>query len=162
MSAWRGIKQLDDGDKDDSGIIMPVAVAFMLIGLGTASADCAAKIAKLGGGISKDGSMAPLQGTTPAPPAAAEGASAPAEEAVGEVMGDDVAKDGTEEPLGASPDIATSAQDAASQSAGGDTATAQATGEGHAADGKQAALAKAQAALDAGDEAACMEAISAM
>ena len=135
------------------GIMLPVAAAFMLIGVGAASADCAAELAKLSGGIIQDGSLAPLADT---PPPATEGTAPTAAETP-----EGLQQDGTEKPLGASPDIATSAQDAASQSAGGDTAAAQATGEGHAAPDKQAALAKAQAALDAGDEAGCMAALEA-
>ena len=63
-------------------------------------------------------------------------------------------------PLGADPDVATSAEDAQAQSQGGETAAAQAAGAaGSGGPAKADALARAQAALDAGDEAACMSAL---
>ncbi len=136
------------------GTIMAAAL-IMALGAGAASADCAADMARLGHGISKDGSMAPLQGSSTPPPASDTGGTAAAPPAEGE----GIAKDGSETPLGANPDIATSGQDAQSQSSGGDTAAAQATGAGEAPQSKEDALAKARAALDAGDEAACNEAL---
>ena len=59
--------------------------------------------------------------------------------------------------------MATSADDAAAQQSGGSTAAEQAAGAaGNAAGGGEArdqALARAEAALEAGDEAACLEAL---
>ncbi|PZQ48166.1 MAG: hypothetical protein DI556_15200 [Rhodovulum sulfidophilum] len=125
--------------------------AGMSLSAGMAFADCAAEVARLSEGIAKDGSNAPLAETAPSPAEAAPPARATSPEGL--------QQDGTEAPLGASPDIATSGQDAASQSEGGDTAAAQATGAGVAPPDKAEALARARAALDAGDEQACMDAI---
>ncbi len=56
--------------------------------------------------------------------------------------------------------MATSAQDAQAQSQGGETAAAQAAGaSGGDGSDKQAAIDRAQKALDAGDEEACMQAV---
>lgn len=133
--------------------------ALMLAGT-AAYADCAEEIAALEGGISKDGTLAPLSGgaVTPRTPPAAE--AAPDAGAGG---GDGLAKDGTTEPLGADPEIATSGQDAQAQQQGGETAAEQAAGGGGgaAADPKAAALERAKAALAQGDEAACLSAVEA-
>ncbi|MFQ8433548.1 hypothetical protein [Amaricoccus sp. W119] len=123
----------------------------MSLSAGMAFADCAAEIARLDAGIAKDGSTAPLAEAAPSSPEASPPAQATSPEGL--------QQDGTEAPLGASPDIATSGQDAASQSEGGDTAAAQATGEGVAPPDRAEARARAQAALDAGDEQACLDAI---
>lgn len=123
----------------------------MSLSAGMAFADCAAEIARLNDGVAKDGSSAPLSETAPSPPDASPPAQVTSPEGL--------QQDGTEAPLGTSPDVATSGQDAASQSGGGDTAAAQATGEGVAPPDKAEALARAQAALDAGDEQACLDAI---
>lgn len=100
-----------------------VAAVFAL-GSSAAWADCRDELAQMTGGISKDGSHA---------------------------------------PLGADAELATSGQDVEAQQEGDATAATQAdagsSGDGHDTD-RQAALDKAQAALDAGDEAACMEALN--
>ena len=131
------------------------STAALLFGVATASADCREEIAQLSGGISKDGSLAPLQ-TSPenATPQTGGDASAPA-------ASDGLAKDGSAEPMGADPNLATSPQDTQAQQQGGETAAAQAAGASGGGDisSRDAALARAQAALDAGDEAACMTAV---
>lgn len=142
--------------------LMIATAACFTLAAGTASADCAAEIAALGQGVVKDGSTAPLAApatpqtggdaaTTATPPATAEG---------------EVAKDGSTAPLGTDPALATSAADAQAQSEGGATAAEQAQGaESSPADQDGAgtmraeALARAQTALDAGNEAACLEAV---
>jgi hypothetical protein len=62
-------------------------------------------------------------------------------------------------PLGADPDIAASGQDVAAQQAGGETAAAQATGAEGGGDARAQAISRAEAALAAGDEAGCLEAV---
>lgn len=100
-----------------------------------AYADCAEELARMGGGISKDGSMAPLQEPS------AEGG---------------IAKDGTGMPLNSGADVATSPADVQSQQEGGETAAEEAM------DGNDEALTKAREALAAGDEVGCMDAIKGM
>lgn len=97
-----------------------------------AQADCAAELAQLGGGIAKDGSLAPLQDTG---------------------SQNEIAKDGTDMPLGSSADVATSPADVEAQQQGGLTAAEEAMG------GRSDAIAKARQAMTDGDEAACMEAL---
>jgi len=128
--------------------------AVLALGATAAQADCREELAQLGGGA-KDGSAAPLQeGTNATPQVGGEG-TAPAH---GEAM----ATDGAETPLGTDPGLATSEQDVAAQQAGGATAAEQAAGAG-AGDGSRAAvLARAEAALAAGDEAGCMAAVEEM
>lgn len=130
------------------------ASAMILLGSGSAFADCREELAQLsgGGGISKDGSLAPLE--SGATPQTGDG-TAPAAE------GEGLAKDGSTEPLQADADVAMSAEDAQAQQQGGETAAAQAAGVegGGDAAARDAALARAQAALDAGDEAGCMAAL---
>jgi hypothetical protein len=129
------------------------AAAALLLATSSAMADCADELAQLTQGVSKDGSLAPLQRSTDATPQTGD-ASGGEEVATGE---GEVAKTGDTEPLQADPSLATSGQDAQAQSAGGATAAAQAAGaEGN---DKADALARAQAALDSGDEAACMRAV---
>jgi len=91
------------------------AVALLLAVGGTASADCAADAAKAGqsAGVSKDGSLAPLEQPAAGP---AGGSTA--------VPPDAVAKDGGTVPLNGNPDVATSQQDVESQQHGGQTAAA--------------------------------------
>ena len=73
-----------------------------------------------------------------------------------------MAKDGSATPLATDPGIATSAQDVEAQQQGGATAAEQAMGEaGSAEGGRDAAIAEAEAALAAGDEAGCMTAVEA-
>ena len=131
-----------------------IASAVLALGTVPALADCREELAQLQGGVSKDGSMAPLQSPGEATPQQGSAAATGAESTEG------VAKDGTGTPLGTDPNLATSAEDAQAQSQGGDTAAAQAAGTGDAGGTeKPDALARAQAALDAGDEAACMAAV---
>lgn len=126
--------------------------AVLALGAGAAAADCKAELAELMAAGPKDGSMAPMaEGATPQTGGAEQGAEAPAE---------GVAKDGSMAPLGTDPGVATSSQDAQAQQAGGATAAEQAAGEaGSAEGGREAALAKAEAALAAGDEAGCTAAV---
>jgi hypothetical protein len=136
-------------------LISAAAVAMLSIA-SAASADCAEELAQLQEGVSKTGAMAPLEGSAPATPQTGGGAAAGGEAAPGE---NEIAKTGDTAPLQMDPDVATSVQDAQAQSQGGETAAAQA--EGAEGDGKTQAdaLARAQAALDAGDEAGCMAAV---
>jgi hypothetical protein len=117
------------------------------------------------GGISKDGSLAPLQSgpsTTGAMGTSGSGshsASAP---------GQGISKDGSTMPLasqpgGGSANIATSKQDAQSQQQGGQTAAA-AAGQGEASSGNRsprmmAALERARMLHQQGNEAGCMQAV---
>jgi hypothetical protein len=150
---------VQDNQKRTCGMkrqLMVATAACFTLAAGTALADCAADVAELGQGVVKDGSTAPLAApatpqtggdvaTTASPPATADG---------------EVAKDGSMAPLGTDPAIATSAGDAQAQSQGGATAAEQAQGAAEGAGTMRAeALARAQVALDAGDEAACMEAV---
>lgn len=105
---------------------------LLIGGTVAASADCAQELARLGGGISKDGSLAPLE-----TPDAEAG----------------IAKDGATMPLGTGADVATSPADVESQQKGGETAAEE------AGEGRDAAIAKAHQAMAAGDEAGCMDAI---
>jgi hypothetical protein len=132
--------------------VLLLASAALALGSNVALADCAEELARLQGGISKDGTHAPLEDAAAATPQ--QGAEASAE-ATGQP-----AKDGSGTPLGADPDVAASAEDAQAQSQGGQTAAAQAAGEtGGGGAANADALARAQAALDAGDEAGCMSAL---
>jgi hypothetical protein len=134
--------------------VLLLASAALALGSNVALADCAEELARLQGGISKDGTHAPLEDAAAATPQQGAEASAGAE-ATGQP-----AKDGSGTPLGADPDVAASAEDAQAQSQGGQTAAAQAAGEtGGGVAANADALARAQAALDAGDEAGCMSAL---
>jgi hypothetical protein len=143
---------------------MLAGAALLALSAGPALGSCADEIAALsakasgggtdaaahGGGISKDGSVAPLQDS-----GAAAGASA------GGSTGGRVAKDGTTMPLsgtgdGPSPTTAMSDQDTQAQQQGGQTAAATAQGS---AGELMAALDQARAAEQAGDETGCMKAI---
>lgn len=137
------------------------ACVLALALMGSASvalADCKEEMAALKtSGIAKDGTTVPLSDTATPTPQGEGQAAAP------ETGGSGLAKDGTEAPIGADPGVATSADDAAAQQSGGSTAAEQAAGAaGNAAGGGEArdqALARAEAALEAGDEAACLEAL---
>ena len=130
------------------------AAAALAFGAPAAFADCSAELAQLRGSVAKDGSLAPLQ--TPSD-ATQQGAEAGTEGAAG---AEGIAKDGSLAPLAADPNVATSGEDAQAQSQGGATAAAQAAGEaGTAPPAREDALARAQAALDAGDEAGCLAAV---
>lgn len=132
-----------------------IAAALLAGGVGlggAAAADCAAELDALAG-VAKDGTAAPLgeAGATPQTGAGEAGSAAGSE---------GVSKDGGTMPLEASPDVATSAEDAQAQSEGGETAAAQAAGAaGGGEETRQTAINQARAALAAGDEAACMEAV---
>ncbi len=133
-------------------LILTTAAALAL-GAGAAAADCAAELAQLtGGGIAKDGSLAPLEGAT------AETPQVGGDAATGESSAEGIVKDGTMEPLGAAESLATSEQDVAAQQEGGATAAEQAGGAAAGGD-RDAAIARAQQALDAGDEAGCAAAL---
>ncbi|WP_424929329.1 hypothetical protein [Amaricoccus tamworthensis] len=130
------------------GMTAAVALASVL-GLGTpALADCEAELERLTGqggaeaGIAKDGSMAPLDTD------AVETGDGSGAEAVG-ADGEGIAKDGSETPLETDvSNIATSGQDAAAQQGAGGLSKKQSD-----------ALARAETALAAGDEEACMGAL---
>ena len=124
-------------------LILTAAVALAL-GAGAAAADCAEELAQLTGGIAKDGSLAPLEG-------AAETSQVGGDAATGESSAEGIVKDGTMEPLGAAENLATSEQDVVAQQEGGATAAEQAAGAPAAGGDRDAAIARAQQALDAGD-----------
>jgi hypothetical protein len=137
-------------------ILLPLAALMTMAG--GAHADCREDLAQMQAGISKDGAQAPLaegMGGTPqtsdSQPAAGMG-EAPA-------SGEGIAKDGTQTPLATDPGVATSAQDAQAQQQGGGTAAEVAAGTAGAPDSAASVMEEAQAALDRGDEAACMEAL---
>ncbi|WP_203565898.1 hypothetical protein [Aurantimonas aggregata] len=143
------------------------------------------------GGVSKDGSTAPLEtdnsttaGGSTAPTggagaaAATAGATTPAggtgtaagasQQADAGGQAGEIAKDGSNMPLedAASEETAMSGQDAQSQQAGADTAASgqagastMANAAGNEDGGFQDAIDRAEAALAAGDEAACMTAV---
>lgn len=154
-------------------VLASTAAIFLALGSTAAWADCQEELAQLTGGVSKDGSLAPLESAAGAVGQAdhAEGAGATGQAghgaegaaAEGSAAGDgEVSKDGSTEPLEADPQIATSGQDVAAQQEGGETAAQQANqGAGGSGDGsgRQAALDRAHAALAAGDEEACMAAV---
>lgn len=134
--------------------ILLACAAIVALGAGAAAADCREELAQLSQGISKDGSHAPLQsGAGNATPQQGASASTGAADTPG------VAKDGTEMPVGTDPNLATSPQDTQAQSEGGATAAAQALGAAGGSAGHEDALARAQAALDSGDEAGSMAAV---
>jgi hypothetical protein len=130
------------------------ASAALFLGATAASADCREELAQLESGVSKDGGLAPLQETTDATPQTGGGEAAGTEAGA---EGEGVAKDGSTTPLETDPAIATSGQDAQAQQAGGETAAAQASGEGGSP--QDDAMARAHAALEAGDEEGCMAAL---
>ncbi|MGK7652216.1 hypothetical protein ACSQ76_07325 [Roseovarius sp. B08] len=143
---------------------------------GPAFADCQEELAKLTGEagmetegeISKDGSLAPLE--DPDADAGATDTSAASSGDTGDDATDDgeVVKDGDNEPLDAdTSQVATSGQDAAAQqegdsadsSASADSADSSASGSQEMSQEAKDAIATAKAALEAGDETACMEAV---
>lgn len=138
-----------------------LGAAMLVLTSLTAHADCAADLAAMtghaahNGGISKDGSLAPLESAKSAAAAGADTAAAPAAP-----KGEGIAKDGTHAPLegpsGPQPGVAMSGADARAQQDGRPTAAEQAAGAvgGSARDTH---LEKARAALDTGDEEACMK-----
>jgi hypothetical protein len=135
--------------------VLVLAGCMVFAGAAAAQADCAGEIAKLsghGGGISKDGSLAPLEGAGTDSAGAAEQAAPSPDGAI--------AKDGGDMPLegtgGATQGAAMSQQDAEAQQQGGSTAAEAAAA---ASGGGGDALQRAQAALAAGDEAGCMQAV---
>jgi hypothetical protein len=142
--------------------------ALFAISGAAAHADCAEDLAALTGeagtaeGISKDGSLAPLQDSgTPDPAAAAGGAPAQGAEgaAEAEAGGEGISKDGSLSPLqGAGTAVATSQEDAQAQQQGEPTAAQQAE-SGSEGSPRSLAIERAQAALAAGDEAACNAAL---
>jgi hypothetical protein len=134
--------------------LMIATAACLTLAAGAAAADCADEIAALGQGVAKDGSTAPL--AAPATPQTGGDAAATA---TPPAAGGEVAKDGSTAPLGTDPALATSAQDAQAQSQGGATAAEQAQGGEGGGTMRAEALARAQVALDAGDEAGCMQAV---
>ena len=137
-------------------LLISAAAVGLLFGATGAWADCAEELAQLNEGVSKTGAMAPLQEPGSATPQTGGAATGGDAAATGE---GEVAKTGETEPLGTDPSLATSGQDAQAQSEGGATAAEQAEGAAGGGGGRAEALARAQAALDAGDEAGCMAAV---
>jgi len=156
-------------------VIFLAGCALLALSAAAASADCAEDLAAMEGGtvgaaaregIAKDGSLAPLQSEADA--STSTGATAPAdggfEAASSEPAGTNgIAKDGSLAPLASDEDdaaaganVAMSAQDAQAQQEGGETA-AQIAGGGDPA--RTDALARARAAIAAGDEAGCAAAL---
>lgn len=187
-----------------------VGTAVLALSTGGALADCRDELAMLrsgdqatgavsGGheGISKDGSLAPLEdansgssasattgtsGSSPTTGAAgsADTASAGNADMTGSTSGQNgqsgdqvaeggIVKDGDTMPLaqqdgGGDPNRAMSQQDAVSQQHGGGTAVTgnlspEATASADGASGRQGAIQRAEAALAAGNEAECMQAV---
>ncbi|SEO09888.1 hypothetical protein SAMN04489859_103446 [Paracoccus alcaliphilus] len=146
-----------------TGTKLMAAGAIWALTAGLASADCAADLAALENqadgeteGIAKDGSLAPLEDGG----AVNDGSEAAASD---EEAGEGVARDGTpaefqeggnDEQTGA--DLAMSGDDAQAQQEGAPTAVEQA---GDASGDRDAAIERARAALAAGDEEACREAL---
>lgn len=116
-----------------------------------AAADCASEIDALAMGGGKDATLAPLSDTA-TPQTGGEMAKSP------DATAANAGKDGSLTPMGASPDVATSAQDAQAQSEGGKTAAEQAAGA-KGTETRTAALDEARAALAAGDEEGCLAAV---
>ncbi|VDS08087.1 hypothetical protein PARHAE_01268 [Paracoccus haematequi] len=169
--------------------------AFLALTAVSAQADCAAELARLteGGaaaeGISKDGSLAPLEGApdaaagsdaaateaadtaeaagmnsaAPTPEGAADGAAST--DTAGADGGEGIAKDGTHVPLedasGQQAGVAMSGADAQAQQEGQPTAAEQASGGAMDHSGREAHIQAARDALAAGNEDACMEAVKA-
>lgn len=159
--------------------------AVVALGATAVHADCADELAQLSagaeGGISKDGSTAPLQteadaaagatgaagtttGTASETTAGATGTtSGSGSTASGSAEADgEVAKDGSTAPLETGSAVATSGQDAQAQQDGQATAAGQAgvtTGPASDSAERTAALDRARAALESGDEEACMAAV---
>lgn len=170
--------------------------AFLALTAVSAQADCAAELARLteGGaaaeGISKDGSLAPLEGApdaaagtdaaateaadtaeaagmnsaAPTPEGAADGAAST--DTAGSDGGEGIAKDGTHVPLedasGQQAGVAMSGADAQAQQEGQPTAAEQASGGATMEhSGREAHIQAARDALAAGNEDACMEAVKA-
>jgi hypothetical protein len=133
-------------------LILTTAAALAL-GAGVAAADCREELAQLT--VAKEGAMAPLEGATGETPQVG------GDQATGETSAEQgraaVAGEGATEAL-TDPALATSGQDVAAQQEGGATAAEQAAGAPAGGD-RDAAIARAQAALDAGDEAGCMAAV---
>jgi hypothetical protein len=115
------------------------ALAVLMAGTAPALADCAAELERMGGGegIAKDGSTAPLEGAGDATPGGGEAGAVATSPADVEAQQEGEAT-------------------AAGEAAGGDAGAGQA-GMGAGVD--EAALTRARAALAAGDEAGCMEAL---
>lgn len=160
-----------------------VGAAMLALTTLSAQADCAADLAAMtegtghaqghdaaahDGGISKDGTLAPLESpaeaaASSAAPAAGSGmASAP--DAGGNEGNGGIAKDGSHAPLegagGPQPGVAMSGADAQAQQEGKPTAAeaaAGATAETAGGSDRDTHLREARKALDAGDEAACMK-----
>ncbi|TPE49757.1 hypothetical protein [Amaricoccus solimangrovi] len=129
-----------------------------LLAAGAAHADCEEELSMLEG-LSKSGSTAPLAPGTATPQTGASDMGAQGH-ALEHGDPDGVTKNGTQEPLGVSPDVATSAQDAQAQQEGGLTAAQQAGGaDATQSDTRAGAIARAHEALAAGDEEACMKAV---
>ncbi len=152
--------------------LMAGCALFVMSGA-AAYADCAEDLAALHGeaggapgAIAMDGSLAPLEddadaGDTDGDSEAASGGETTGSgaEAETQARGEGISKDGTLAPLeGAGAEVATSQQDAQAQQAGEETA-AQEAESGSEGSARMAALDRAQAALDAGDEAGCSAAL---
>lgn len=145
--------------------LLAAASTVSLSMAGGAYADCAADLAMMDGqaskhdGISKDGSLAPLQSQAADTPdgGTASPATTPSPSGAGEI-----AKDGSTAPMQPSgdavPDQAMSGQDAQAQQDGAPTAAEQAASD-EPTDAHSMAVEEARAALAKGDEAACKAAL---
>lgn len=139
-----------------------VIAASAIAGLaGPALADCEQELSELRGrlqaeaedGVSKDGSLAPLEGSgSEAPEMDRSDMSSGSDQSTTAEGGNEIVKDGDTAPLETDmSNRATSGQQAEAQQQDG--ASARMSQEA------KDALEAAQAALDAGDEEACMEAL---
>ncbi|MCZ0960272.1 hypothetical protein [Paracoccus benzoatiresistens] len=154
-----------------------IAAALLALTTVSAQADCAAELARMteggaaaGGGISKDGSLAPLEGGdsasgTDASGAGASGTDMAASGTAAAEGGEGIAKDGSHTPMesagGQQPGVAMSGADAQAQQEGQPTAAEQATGAAAGHSARDAHMKAARDALAAGDEDACMKALQA-
>lgn len=133
---------------------------------GPAFADCQDELAKLtgevsaegNGGIIQDGSLAPLE--DPDEDAGATDTSEASSSDSEDTEGDgEIVQDGDTEPLEAdTSQVATSGQDAAAQQNEG-SGESSADGSEEMSQEAKDAIETAKAALEAGDEKACMEAV---
>ena len=136
-------------------LISAAAVALLSIA-SAASADCAEELAQLQEGVSKTGAMAPLQESAEATPQTGGGAAAGGESA-GE---GEIAKTGDTAPLQVDPNHRHLRPGCAGAEPGRrDRGGAGARAPRAATRPREDALARAQAALDNGDEAGCMAAV---
>jgi len=148
-------------------VLLMAGCALWALGPAPALADCRSELAAFEtgrvsntGGISKDGSLAPLQ--APATNSAKPGSSATAADGTTRAPTPEggVAKDGTRAPLDAMSSQAMSGQDAQAQQAGDPTAAETAQTKDQTVEANpDRAIAEAKTALMAGNEEACLAAL---